>query len=54
MHFPEYVKMSFLENIITMLQITAGQWAITANLWLLTTHIYHVMTIVTGDFSKKC
>ena len=27
--------------------------AITTNLWPLTTHIYHIMIIVTGDFSKK-
>ena len=34
-------------------EIRAGQWSITANLWPLTTHIYHVMIIVTSDFSKK-
>ena len=36
-----------------MLQIRAGQQPITANLWPLTDHIYHVMIIVTGGFSKK-
>ena len=36
-----------------MLQIRAGQQRITANLWPLTAHIYYVMIIVTGDFSKK-
>ena len=34
-------------------QIRAGQRSITANLWPLTVHIYHVMIIVTGGFSKK-
>ena len=36
-----------------MLQIRAGQQSITANTWPLTTHIYHVMIMVTGGFSKK-
>ena len=36
-----------------MLQIRAGPWSITANLWPLTAHIYHVMIILTGEFSKK-
>ena len=35
------------------LQIRAGQRSITASLRFLTTHIYHVMIIVTVDFSKK-
>ena len=37
------------------LQIRAGQRSITANLWLwpLIAHIYHVMIIMTGGFSKK-
>ena len=35
------------------LQIRAGQRSITANLWPLIAHIYHVMIIVTGSFSKK-
>ena len=33
--------------------IRASQQSITANLWPLTAHIYHVMIIVTGGFSKK-
>ena len=37
----------------TALQIRASQWSIAANLWPLTTHIYHIMIIVTGGFSKK-
>ena len=36
-----------------VLQIRAVQCSITANLWSLTTHIYHVMIIATGGFSKK-
>ena len=36
-----------------VLQIRAGQWSITTNLWPLTAHIYHVMIVVTGDFSKN-
>ena len=35
------------------LQIKGGQRSITANLWALTAHIYHVMIIMTGGFSKK-
>ena len=35
-----------------MLQIRAGQRSITANLWSLTAHIYYVIIIVTGGFSK--
>ena len=35
------------------LQLWTGQRSITANLWPLTAYIYHVMTIVTGGFSKK-
>ena len=35
------------------LQIRAGQLSITINLWPLAAHIYHVMIIVTGGFSKK-
>ena len=44
------------ENIFckVVLQIRADQRSITANLWPLTTHIFHVMIIVTGDFSNKC
>ena len=38
---------------LTALQIRASQWSITANLWPLTAHIYYLMIIVTGDFSKK-
>ena len=37
----------------TALQIRASQRSITANLWSLTAHIYYVMIIVTGDFSKS-
>ena len=37
----------------TALQIRAGHRSITANLWPLTAHIYHIMIIVTGGFSKK-
>ena len=36
-----------------VLQIRASQWSVTANLWPLTVHIYHVMIIVAGVFSKK-
>ena len=39
--------------MITALQIRAGKCSITANLWPLTAHIYHVMIIKTGGFSKK-
>ena len=35
------------------LQIRAGQRSITASLRFLTAHIYQVMIIVTGGFSKK-
>ena len=42
-----------LATLLTALQIRAGQRSITANLWPLTAHIYHVMIIVTGGFSKK-
>ena len=33
------------------LEIRAGQWPIDTNLRPLTAHIYHVMIIVTGNFS---
>ena len=36
-----------------MLQVRASQRSITANLLPLTAHIYHVMIIVTGRFSKE-
>ena len=35
------------------LQIRAGQQSITVNLWPLTAHIYYIMIVVTGGFSKK-
>ena len=35
------------------LQIRAGHGSITASLWLLTAHIYHVMIIVTGGFTRN-
>ena len=35
------------------LQIRAGHRSINVNLWPLTVHIYHVMIIVIGGFSKK-
>ena len=40
------------ENTVS-LQVRVGQWSITTNLWPLTTHIYDVIIIVTGGFSKK-
>ena len=43
----------FPENVNPALQIRASQQSITANLPPLTAHIYHVMIIVTSDFSKK-
>ena len=46
----------FVQNMYfghTALQISAGQQSITASLRPLTAHIYHVMIIVTGGFSKK-
>ena len=51
----EQIIASTVGNIfpLSVLQVRAGQWSITANLWPLTTHIYHVMIIVTGGFSKK-
>ena len=44
-----------VESLVNMsaLQIRVGQRSVTANLWPLTAHFYHVMIIVTGDFSKK-
>ena len=44
---------AFWKFKLSALQIRASQRSITANPWPLTAHIYHVMTIVTGDFSKK-
>ena len=38
--------------LMTMRQVRAGQWSITANFRPLTAHIYHVMIIVTGGFSR--
>ena len=38
---------------IAALQIRTGQRTLTTNLWPLTAHIYHVMIMVTGGFSKK-
>ena len=38
---------------ISVLQIKIGQQSITTNFWPLTAHKYHIMIIVTGDFSKK-
>ena len=38
---------------IAALQIRTGQRTLTTNLWSLTAHIYHVMIMVTGGFSKK-
>ena len=43
----------FPENVNPALQIRANQLSITANLRPLTANIYHVMIIVTSDFSKK-
>ena len=40
-------------TIRTKLQTRTGQRSIAANLWPLTAHIYHVMIMVTGGFSKK-
>ena len=40
-------------GVIAALQIRAGQRLITANLRPLTAHIYHLMIIVNGGFSKK-
>ena len=37
----------------TLVTVRAGQRSITANLRPLTTHIYHVMIIVTDEFSMK-
>ena len=49
--------MNFLQKCAQLhgsaLQIRVGQWSITASLWPLTAHIYHVMIIVSGGFSKK-
>ena len=44
---------SFDGVAMSALQLTASKWSIITNLWPLTTHIYHVMIIVTGGFSKK-
>ena len=41
------------EDVEAALQIRAGQRSITANLRPLTAYIYHVMIIVTGEFSNK-
>ena len=41
------------EDVEAALQIRAGQRSITANLRTLTAYIYHVMIIVTGEFSNK-
>ena len=38
---------------MAVLQIRASQGSITVNLQPLTAHVYHVMIIVTGGFSKK-
>ena len=46
-------RFSLNVQYIAALQIRAGQRSITASLWPLTAHIYHVMIIVTGGFSKK-
>ena len=43
----------YIYTAYTALQIRDGQRSITANLLPLTAHIYHVMIIVTGGFSKK-
>ena len=40
-------------NDIKALQTRAGQRSITTNIWPLTAHIYHVMIIVIGGFSKS-
>ena len=51
-----YITISIYLSIsiyISALQIGAGQRSVTASLWSLTAHIYHVMVIVTGGFSKK-
>ena len=36
-----------------VLQVRVGQWSIITYLQPLIAHIYHVMIIVTGSFSKK-
>ena len=46
-------KNHILFEICAALQIRAGQWSLTANLWPLSAHIYHVMIMMTGGFSKK-
>ena len=40
--------------IVPALQIRTSQRSITAKLRPLAAHIYHVMIIMTGEFSKKC
>ena len=45
--------LALLFEIYAAMQIRAGQRSLTANLWPLTAHIYHVMIMVTGGFSKK-
>ena len=47
------IKQEFVFGAVTALQIRAGQRSITTNIWPLTAHIYHVIIIVTGGFSKK-
>ena len=39
--------------MLTAFQIWADQQSITTNLWPLTAHIYQLMIIVTGGFSKE-
>ena len=48
------LKNNILEGImLTALQIRGSQRKITTNLRPLAAHIYHVIIIVTGRFSKK-
>ena len=48
-----YWEPRLIQNFATALQIRAGQQSITANLSPFVTHIYHVMIIVTGSFSRE-
>ena len=49
------LKLNTINICLVRLSAANKTWSqsITANLRPLTTHIYHVMIIVTGDFSKK-
>ena len=51
-NFPVGFKKHWTLVLAPALQIRAGQWSVTANFGPSTAHLYHVMIIMAGGFSR--